>query len=454
MTFLDTLMKGAVQVHRAARAFVADDVSYPAGTYVVLMAQPFRPFAKDLLEPQRYPDLRAYPGGPPIPPYDTAGWTLSSQMGVRTVAVQRTIDPAALQRLEEPPRADAMLDTGPPGRLTRAWAIDSAATVSVRAINALLDAGFRVSRVPTRFEPRTGTALAPGTWIVESPRQGPSQPSLGSAVRTQTTAHGLTAWALERTVAGTRPVTRPRIGLYKSYVANIDEGWTRWVLEQYGFPYTSILNADVRAGALRGRFDVIVIPSQSPSQITDGHQAGRRPTTPGPWNPPPPEYQGGIGPEGVDALKEFVRDGGRLITLDEASDLVLDRFGGVFDSITDPTRGVPRTEFYCPGSVVRLQVDPDQPLGWGLEADTAAYFEGSRAFATMMPVGRRPVRYAVADRLLMSGWLLGAATIAERDAVLDVPFGRGHVVLFGFRPQFRGQPHGTFKLLFNAILGG
>ena len=340
----------------------------------------------------------------------------------------------------------------PAGRSARAWAIDPAPTVAVRAINALLDAGFYVSRVPTRFEPRRGSALPPGAWIVESPKQSRQQAGLEDALRSQVAALGVAAWALDAPVASTRPVRRPRIGLYKSYVANIDEGWTRWVLEQYGFPYSSIQNADVRAGSLHARFDVIVLPSQSPSQIMDGHQPGRRPTTPGPWNPPPPEYQGGIGPEGLDALRRFVQDGGRLIALDEASDLVLDRFGGVFESISDPTRGVPRTEFYCPGSVVRIHVDPNQPIGWGMEADAAAYFEGSRAFTTTAPVAARPVRYAAADRLLMSGWLLGAPTIAERDAVLDVAFGRGHVVLFGFRPQFRGQPHGTFKLLFNAIL--
>jgi len=452
MAFLGTLMKGAVQVHRATRPFVADDMSYPAGTYVVLMAQPFRPFAKDLLEPQHYPDLRAYPGGPPIPPYDTAGWTLSYQMGVHTVAVERPFDTSSLQRLEEPPRADATLNTPLGAREIRAWAIDPAPSVSVRAINALLEAGFHVSRVPARFEPRPGTALPPGTWIVDSPRQTRTRAALEAALRSQTAALGVAAWGLDAPVSHTRAVTRPRIGIYKSYVANIDEGWTRWVLEQYGFPYTSVMNADVRAGGLRARFDVIVLPSQSPSQIMDGHQPGRRPTTPGPWNPPPPEYQGGIGPDGVEALRRFVQDGGRLIALDEASDLVLDRFGGVFESISDPTRGVPRTEFYCPGSVVRIQVDPNQPIGWGMEPDAAAYFEGSRAFTTTAPAGIRSVKYAAADRLLMSGWLLGAPTIAGRDAVLDVPFGRGHVVLFAFRPQFRGQPHGTFKLLFNAIL--
>ena len=373
-------------------------------------------------------------------------------MGVHTIAVERPFDTSPLQRLAEPPRAEATLNAPPAPHVARAWAIYPAPSVSVRAINALLDAGFRVARVPARFEPRPGTALPPGTWIVDSPRQTRSAAALEAALRSQTAALGVAAWGLHSPVTNARAVSRPRVGVYKSYVANIDEGWTRWVLEQYGFPYTSILNADVRAGGLRARFDVILLPSQSPTQIMDGHQPGRRPTTPGPWNPPPPEYQGGIGQDGLEALRRFVQDGGRLDRAGRGERPGADRFGGVFESITDPTRGVPRTDFYCPGSVVRIQVDPNQPLGWGMEADAAAYFEGSRAFETTAPVGRRPVQYAAADRLLMSGWLLGAPTIAERDAVLDVPFGRGHVVLFAFRPQFRGQPHGTFKLLFNAML--
>ena len=136
---------------------------------------------------------------------------------------------------------------------------------------------------------------------------------------------------------------------------------------------------------------------------------------------------------------------------DEASDLLLDRFGGVFESISDPTRGVPRTEFYCPGSVVRIQVDPNQPIGWGMEADAAAYFEGSRAFATAAPVGSRPAKYAAPDRLLMSGWLLGEDRLSGQIALAEVSVGKGRIVLFGFRPQHRGQAWATLPFIWNAL---
>jgi hypothetical protein len=165
----------------------------------------------------------------------------------------------------------------------------------------------------------------------------------------------------------------------------------------------------------------------------------------------PPEYQGGIGDEGLAALQAFVRHGGTLVTLDQASDLVLERFGAPFDRIRNVTRGVDRADFYCPGSVLRIGVDTRHPLGWGMDAEPAAYFAESRAFESEAPSARAVARYAAADGLLMSGWLLGGERIADRSAVLEVPYGRGRVVLFAFRPQFRAQPHGTFKLLFNAI---
>ena len=130
---------------------------------------------------------------------------------------------------------------------------------------------------------------------------------------------------------------------------------------------------------------------------------------------------------------------------------MLTRFGGVFERITDVTRAVDRAVFYCPGSVLRIAVDTSQPVAWGMAADSAAYFQGSRAFETSDSSVRSVARYAPADAVLMSGWLLGADRIANRHAVLDVPFGAGRVVLFAFRPQFRAQPHATFKLLFNAL---
>jgi hypothetical protein len=484
--FVATLMKGAIDVHQATRELEAGGKRYPAGTRVVLLAQPFRPFAKDLIGPQVYPDLRAYPGGPPIPPYDTAGWTLSYQMGVRVDTIAEAFDTDPLRLLEPGERDDGQSwEPAPPepetGRLasrssgelstsdgavprppqargvrrpgtfdggagrSRMAAIEADANASSAAINRLLAQGASVSRTREPFTIRPGVELPPGTWLVED----------GRGVADMVRAAGLRGWAVTHTPAVARTDIRlARTGLYKSWVANIDEGWTRWIFEQYGFPYMSLTDADVRAGNLRARFDVIVLPDQSPRRIVQGHRPDDRPSTPGPWNPVPPQYQGGIGDAGLAALKAFVEAGGTLVTLDEASDLAIERFGGIFDRITDVTDGLSRTDFYCPGSVLRVIVDTSHPLASGMEGETAAYFHASRAFEASDPAVKSVVRYAPADRLLMSGWLLGAPVIAQKHALLEVPYGRGRVVLFGFRPQFRAQSHATFKLLFNALYVG
>jgi len=277
-------------------------------------------------------------------------------------------------------------------------------------------------------------------------------PGLAALVRRLVEDLGLRAWSIDRAPAGpTQPIAARRIGLYKSWVANIDEGWTRWLLEQYEFPYATLVDRDVRAGDLRRSFDVIILPRQSPAAIVRGHEPSASARHDGPSNPVPPEYQGGIGESGVEALKRFVHDGGTLVTLDAASDLPLERFGGVFERIRDVTRGLDRSVFYCPGSVVRITVDINQPVAWGMARESAAYFEASRAFDTADPTVRSIAQYAPADVVLMSGWLLGADRIATRHALLDAPYGAGRVVLFAFPPQFRAQPHATFKLLFNAL---
>ena len=464
---VETLMLGGVEVHRALADFIADGQPYAAGSWVVRMDQPFRPFALDMLASQHYPDMRSSPGGPPIPPYDTAGWTLAYQMGVRAVPVEKPFE-ASLARLEEPPRVVGRILNGP-GAVRRAskpalsestYILSPATNNTFIVVNDLLAAGIEVRRngtPPVAQIPRfPDPQPAPGAFIVRA--RTPAEASrLASAVAERgVTAVHATRWPTQppRSQAPQIPrfgVLRPaRIGLYKSWVANIDEGWTRWLLEQYGFGYTSLTNEDVRHGALGERFDVIVLPSQAPRLIVDGHQAGPPPKN-RPWGPVPPEYRGGIGDEGVEALRQFVDGGGTLVTFDAASDLVVERFGRVFDQIRDTVGPLDRRQFYCPGSVLKVLVDPDAPAAFGMEPEAAAFFANSRGFETDDPSVVSVVRYAPAADLLMSGWLLGADRLSGRHALLDVPYGRGRVLLFAFRPQFRAQPHGTFKLLFNAL---
>jgi hypothetical protein len=455
--FVETLMRGGVEIHRADAPFTADGKVYDAGSWVVRLDQPFRPFAKDLLEPQRYPDIRTSPGGPPEPPYDIAGWTLAYQMGVQAIAIQRPFD-ATLTTLEAYPTITGRIRTGPDSvqdeRSARANAIaapglyflDPSANQVFAAVNELLAAGLPVSRATSR-----PADSAPG-WTRGAFAVSARTPAQAELLTTTVRRRGLTADLVARPKAIALPAIRPaRVALYRSWIANIDEGWTRWVLEQFGFQYATVTNADIQVGHLADRFDVVILPSQSPSAILDGHRPDAARPRAGPWNPVPAEYQGGIGDAGLAALKAFVDAGGTLVAFDQASDLVINRFGDVFTHVHDVVQGLDQKTFYCPGSVLKIVVDPNAPAAFGMAPEAAAFFAGSRGFETDDPSVVSVARYAPAGELLMSGWLLGADKLAGRHALVEVPYGKGRVLLFGFRPQFRAQPHGTFKLLFNAL---
>jgi hypothetical protein len=237
------------------------------------------------------------------------------------------------------------------------------------------------------------------------------------------------------------------VGLYKSWVANADEGWTRWILEQYEFPFETLTDADVRRGSLRKKFDAIILPDQDAGLLLMGHAAGTMPA----------EFTGGLGPEGTAMLRQFVDAGGTLVALDSAGELVVNLLGA---PIRDTTRGLPAEEFFCPGSIVRIELEED-PLTYGMPRETAGVFSFSSAYdlvaststapdAPAAPTARIVGRYAN-TKVLMSGWLEGERVIAGKGAVVEVRSGQGRAILIAFRAQHRGQSHATFRLLFNAI---
>lgn len=242
-----------------------------------------------------------------------------------------------------------------------------------------------------------------------------------------------------------------RVGLYKPWVASIDEGWTRFLLERYAFPFESLSNEKVRDGSFRGKVDVVLLPSVEPDVIARGEPESeeRRRF----WEPLPPPYAGGLGKEGGDRLKKWVEDGGTLVALDESAEYAIGLFGLPVRNVL--TR-VPRERFNCPGSLLRLRFDTSHPLAWGLAAEEAAYFADSPAFETRPPDARFERRVVAAwpddeKDILASGYLLGGALLEKRAAVVDLKVGKGRVVLIGFRPQHRAQPHRTFKLLWNSL---
>ena len=256
------------------------------------------------------------------------------------------------------------------------------------------------------------------------------------------------------------PLHLPRVALYQPWTASMDEGWTRWVLEQHEIDYTTLHNAEIRAGNLRARYDCILIPDLSLNSLLNG----RPPTM------MPPPYAGGIGPDGVLRLQEFVEAGGTLVLMDSSSALATEQFRA---PVRNVLAGMDRNKFFCPGSIVRIKVNTQHPLGYGFDDYGAGYFANSQAFVTgkdafttgaagaqLTPdeAAARAARFPVATVatysdtvLLLSGWILGQQYIQGKAAVCEVKYGEGQIVLLGFRVQHRGQPHGTFRFLFNAI---
>ena len=346
-TLLGILHRGQVEIRTALHPIALGAQRFPAGSYVVVLRQPYAAFAKALLEPQRYPDLRLYPGGPPLPPYDVTAHTLPLLMGVIAV----------------PSRDSLRIGLSPP------------------------------------VEPAAPNPAYPGF-------AGPDA---------------------------------PRIGLYRSYVAPIDEGWTRWLFDTWKVPYVSVVDSVMRAGKLRDKFDVIILPDQSPHELLDGlgHQY-------------PAPYAGGLGQDGVKSLRQFVTDGGTLVAMNDASRFAVEQ---LLLPVRNVLEGVADDEFYAPGSIFRMDLDSSHPLARGMPAQSIAWYESGPAFdvldsSAVRVVGRYP---AEADKVLLSGWVLHPERVAGRAALVDVKVGTGHVILFGFRPQYRGQSIATYPLLFNSL---
>ena len=435
---INVLRLGGVEVERAVEPFSAGSKQYPIGSFVIRGAQPFEPYVKDLLTPQVYPDLRLYPDGPPKRPYDITGWTLNYQMGV---TVDRVAEAATVRT--EPVDIAPITRRSIPAAIAGQpyyYAIDSRANDAFTAVNRLLKAGAAVSR-STMSVMGGGVSWPAGTFLV-----APAS-NVDGRLREIASSLGL-AIGIGPTLTSSPPmsaVKAPRIGLYHGWGGNMDEGWTRWLLEQFEFPYISLFDRDLRAGDLGARFDVILLPDATYDQLRNGEAAGTMPEA----------YTGGMTARGITNLHEFVKSGGTLVAMDRASELPLTAFGGPLSDVRNVAAGGRDSDFFVPGSIVRLRVDPSNPIAYGMPQDAAAFFINSPAFAVDRPSdGIRIVAEYPERNLLMSGWMLGERTIAGRAAVIDVSVDRGHVVLLGFRSQHRGQPHGTFKLLFNSILLG
>jgi hypothetical protein len=438
----EKLRLAGVEVHRAKAAFQADGKSYAAGTFVIPMAQVFARYAKDILEKQTYPEVRRAAGAPPEAPYDVSGWSLGKLLGVEHVVVKAPLPGSiALERVTAPPVFAGTVSGGGPR-----FAFDYRGPDAALAINRLLERGAAIS-LETARDADGSAEQAARVVVAGAPRNAVEKVArdLGFTISAASAAkNGGSNGAAYGTSANGRPIAikTPRIAMYDTWNGgNMDEGWTRWVLEQYGFKSTRLHNEEIKAGKLREKYDAIVLPDQPLRSILDGNTAT---TT-------RPEYRGGIGDEGVASLKAFVADGGTLIALGASSDLIIAKFPVPVRNLKND---LTREQHFAPGTILRIEVDTTHPVGYGMADVTNGFYNNSPFFALVEGFeSQRPTvvaRYPNTD-VVASGWLRGEALMAGRAAVVSIDMNPGRIVLFGLRPQHRAQTHATFPLLFNAL---
>jgi hypothetical protein len=461
--------------------------TFAAGAWVIPTDQEFAAMAREVLDRQAYPDLRQYPGGPPERPYDAAGWSLPLAMGVTVVPIatpltaefRATMAPVgpALDPHEKPTKYEPALTTDaaafdsvpglgfnsepaaaaivpPPGRITGtgpSLAVHAAQNNSFRAINRAWEQGGTVQFVAatstiTRQEFSTPTSAGGSSVgrIVDARYVigGLSETAQDDLVRS------LALVATRTSETGT-PVRKPRIGMYQPWTGSMDEGWSRWVLEQYGFPLVAIHPEDFKS-PLAAKIDVLIMADDARVPI-EGVATGRGGRG-GAAGAVRPEYAYQLTAADLQGFEQFVRGGGTVVCLSNASAFAIQQLKL---PVRNVVAGLRPEEFFLRGSIVEVTTDPTHPVMAGMPAKAAVFVDGSPVFETQDGFkGTVLARYQETGSPLLSGYLIGEKYLQGKAAALDLPLDAGHVVLLGFRPEWRGQPFGTFRVLFNAALFG
>ncbi|MBN9503040.1 MAG: hypothetical protein BGO01_10950 [Armatimonadetes bacterium 55-13] len=395
--FANTLIENGVRVLEAKSPFNQGGKTYPAGTLVVPCDQAFRPHVLDMFEPQDHPDDIPAPGAAPIPPYDSAGYTLAFQMGVR---FDRVFDPVKGDFKE----LASTLSTEPSP--TGPAQVSGKANSDYTRVMTHLVEGKPVYRTSSEF----------------SLGQKPS----GDSIELQT----------------------PRIGLWDRYGGSMESGWTRWILEQFGFPYKIVFPQELDAGNLNSKFDVLIFVDGA---ISSQLRSGRTPSTEG----IPEQYRswlGSVSEDTIPRLKEFLNNGGSIVTIGSSTSLAKHLGLPVESHLMEDGKPIPRTKYYVPGSILKVKVDNTQPIALGMDGYADVMFDNSPVFKITSPGVVKPIAWFDTETPLRSGWAWGQKYLKDGVAIAEAPVGKGKLYLFGPEVLYRGQSHGTFKFVFNAIL--
>jgi hypothetical protein len=447
--FVNALIRAGVEVQRATAPFTVAGKSYPSGSFVVMTAQAYRPHVVDMFEPQDHPNDFEYPGGPPQQPHDVTGYTLAFQNGLQ---FDRVLDgfTGPFQALPDeiaPPRGQ-ITGVGQAG-----WLISHAPNNAFTLTNRLMKAGAQVSwlKAPVTVD---GQTLPPGTlWVPATPA---SRKVVEGAVRTL----GLNAHAADKAPAGAALVLKkPRIGLVDLYGGLMPSGWTRYIFDQFEFPYTVVHPQELDSGKLNARYDVLIFTDgayRPPQGVVRSSQSERREIDPMSIPTAYRSWLGSVTEKTAAQVDAFAKAGGSVVTIGSSNYLADPLKLPVEDGMIDAKTGksMLRTSFYSPGALLTAKVDNRQPLAYGMPASVSVFYDNSPIFRPAVGAGVSKVAWFEGDKVLKSGWAFGQEHLNGMNAVLDVTVGRGHVFLMGPEVTQRAQPAGTYKFLFNAIYYG
>ncbi len=423
------MIDNGLDVYQSQPGFRANGIEYPRGSWVIPMDQPFAAMAKELFERQVYPAAATgeTAAGSHLP-YDITGWTLPLQMGV---AVDAVTDPVT-------PDQRAMMSKVAQVKLPEAQVAGEGATFAVShkpnaAFKLVNDALAHGGTVALSTEPvKTAEGMERGAFVVSGVGR--------SEISAMASKYAVGATAMSTAPAHTIALKKARVGLYRPWNPSIDEGWTRWVLENYDYAPLSIYNADIRSAGLRSRYDVIILPDMSSNQLMNGFRVG---SIQG-------QYTGGIERSGLANLQEFVQAGGTLIAFNQAASSLIPLMSLPVKNVL---QDLGNDKFYCAGALLRIETThPEMPVNFGVPASPVVMFERGPAFETLPGFkGEVLAKYPKQEDPLESGMILHSEVLHDKIAALQLSYGRGRILLFGFKPQHRGQAHGTYRYFFNAL---
>ncbi len=456
--FINSLIGTGITIHKASAEFTVGSKTYPAGSYVVKTNQAFRPHVLDMFEPQDHPNDFLYPGGPPVAPYDAAGWTLAYTMGIKFDRVLEKFDGpfeklpyGVLQEVKGTIQAEA----GAKGYL-----IDARANKSFLLANDLLKEGMELYRVT---EAEKGSDIPAGSFYVTS------SPKTKTVIEKLATESGLVVTAIAKRPSSLQKISKARIALWDNYGGSMSSGWVRYIMEQYHFAVDIVYPKDIDTGNLRSKYDVIVfVGGAIPAVATGNANAGRGGGGFGGRNDikpedVPEEFRARLGritaEKSIPELKKFLEAGGNVVTIGSSTNLAYHLNVPVRDALVEMVSGqekrLPGEKFYIPGSVLRVSVDSTEQAAWGMNKEADVYFDASPVFNIAPEANAKgivkPIAWFPNNKPLRSGWAWGQAYLLDGVSSFVAKVGEGKLYAFGPEITFRSQTHGTFKFLFNEL---